>query len=267
MPYVRRRGRLLGRRRRVGRYGRPIFRRRRFPYRTFRRGRSMGRGYKRRRLTARTLRVGTDASVSIRRPISTVLWTKFRYANAFALNCATVNTDYYKHYNMNWPGQPDASVAADYCSGWTQLMTIYRDCLVFGFKIFARFMTYTGQMCYCYILFDDHSHYLTTATLNRNFFAEDREHTIVKLACINGSSGWRPTVIRAYRSIKRIEQQRDLELESYVAQRSNAPSLIPRAQVGAMQLGSGASPGPQVLNVYLEIVYYCKLFNRIAVVE
>lgn len=260
MPYVRRRWRVLGRRRR-SRFRRPVYRKRRYGYRTYRR--MGGRLYKRRRLSNRTLRRRSGAVVQTVTPFSPIMYTKFKCNDVWVWQVNYGDERYFVNFYANNPFDPVIGVSTSACSGFPALMQVYQQCTCFASKVVARFNVMSGHFGCVYVLMEDHFMY-HAAGVTRDFLKENRRDAVSRNCYNYTNSAQGPCVLKMYRTTKALEQKKELEPTVYSCTRTSGPSVLTLAQVGALVAGStGSNPGSYQVSVDITVTYYCKLFNRV----
>lgn len=114
-----------------------------------------------------------------------------------------------------------------------------------------------------YVLIEDHNFYhvngVTRDYLKENKLDSCRVRTILNPGAYSKSQG-----ISMYRTIKRVEQKKELEPVNYQTTLSSGPQTPVYCQIGCMNAGSVAGVPPNVTTyVNVTVTYYCKLFDRV----
>lgn len=264
MPYARRR----------------FFRRRYTPFRrfrTYRRRSYTGRyrsrsGFRRRYLGSRrgVMRRRSRSAVPYSRRIDRIPWspiapmvlTKFKMEDVWnfqvtAPGGASAGINLYGNNAYD----PVVGSSTSACSGYSQLMQIYKYCTCYGTKVRAIFNLYLGHQCFGYILMEDHNFRHSTG-ITRDFLRENpRDCRSAYL--FNGTYNSSPKTITLFRTTKSLEQKTELENPAYSSTSSGGPTIYTYAQVGIVPSGSGVNPGGCSVFVNIRITYYCKLFDRV----
>lgn len=125
------------------------------------------------------------------------------------------------------------------------------------------FQSYTGYQCLGYVLMEDHTFTHVGENVTRDFLMENPINCRWRILYRDtNAQNFRTPRISMYRTIKQLEQKKELEPLTYSSTVSAGPQIYTYAKVGVRNIGSGTSPGNVTLHANVRITYYCKLFDR-----
>jgi len=242
MVLYRRRRRFLRRRP----YRRRILRRRRPTKSLYRR-----RNYKRRRF---------NAPLSTKSPTSAVFYTKFKFSTTFSLTLDALAITIRKTFGINDPYHPDYLSSSYHCSGFHELMSVYKHCVCFAAKISAEsVITENDDPETCFFIMDDSSahDYLAATSINWHIITERNLHTVYRYIYSRAYQTSHPYRLSLYRKTKILDRQPDLDRGQYSCTASSSPSNICLSYVG-LTLPEGGSTSVHC-RFFVKITYYCRL--------
>lgn len=194
-------------------------------------------------------------------PIPSVVYTRFKCQDTW-----TISTVARLNLYANNPYDPVVGVSTSACSGFPQLMAIWRYCICFGCKVATTsvLISGTGSHAYIYIAYDDHFGTMSAATITRDYIREHPQNLRSK-AVYSSSYLKAPVRLSFYKKIKAIEHKKELEPQIYAL--TNAGGLTANALCFAYVglVPGGSTTAGVSADIDVTITYWCKLYDRIPV--
>lgn len=262
MPYTRRRRAVIRTRRfirRPRRTTRPRFRRGRGSWRN-----RFGGGWKRRRIGSRRLYPGRQGNIITKCPLPCTLWTKFRCQDEYLFNVTTTVRTHFLNFQANNPYDPILGTLPGKCSGYLDLMNIYRNCVCFAAKLQISGCSTSpiAQNVWMYILADDHNARHGSGPTNAWMGEQTKDcvKTVIRPYIMNETS----RRLKMYRKTKDIEQISTLPIQQFGCTVTAGPAIQWYLQAGIIFVGTTQIAG-DVGNTRADwkITFYCKLTDRI----
>lgn len=163
-------------------------------------------------------------------------------------------------FYANNPYDPVVGASITKCSGWDAMMDLYSYAIVYGTKVVARFLPNTVNGV-AYIWWTGSNISLPAAAPSLNYIREAPMNMLSKFTPIYAYNQ-KPCFLKSYMRMKYLEKRKELEPDDYKAVSNSGPSLLNGVQVGYVPADSANAQGFQ-WPIFIEITYYCKLFNRI----
>lgn len=190
-----------------------------------------------------------------------MLLTKFKMEDVWNFTVSSPGASVGYNFYANNAFDPVVGTSTSACSGYPQLMQIYKYCTVFATKVRAIFTIVTGHQAFGYVLMEDHN-FRHVAGITRDFLREN-PRDVRSAYLFNGQYNTKPKTVTMFRTTKGLEHKTELENPAYSSTVSGGPTIYTYAQVGVLEAGSGVNPGGGQIYANIRITYYCKLFDRI----
>lgn len=175
--------------------------------------------------------------------------------------------DGYVSFYANNPYDPVVGVSTSACSGFPQLMSIWKYCICYGFKITVIWHagSASAPSATLYIHFQDHNHAIPDGQQTRDFILENPQWIRTQTAW---NSAWNitgPKRATVFKKIKDIEHKKELEPQIYQCTYSGGltGSGLCYCTVGVMSTGSSALSTLGTVCMDCSLTYYCRIWDRI----
>lgn len=173
-------------------------------------------------------------------------------------------------FYSNSPYDPIVGVSTIKCTGFDDMMAIYATgiCYAFKIKISSIILSSTVVEQMLYIQHNDHTSTTGNALLSLNQITEinlvSRRKTLYSANLQNSSSNSIP--ISSYVKMKSIEKKKELEQDVYGFTRTSGPAYHTYTSVGIQSMTSSTSPD-FICRAFIQVTYYCKLFDKVQMTE
>lgn len=194
-----------------------------------------------------------------------VAYVKLRCGDTWALSGTTPGTSNWLRLHANNAYDPVSGASTAKCSGYDQIMAMYKYLQVQAVKIRVGFVqtTAAASEVYGYIQFEpssgNYNRVLTADELNESLVPFTRKRIITSPSYYNQRQ---PVWIKNYISIKRLEHKGFLEPANYRQTLSGGPTVNSYMNVGYQQCDSSGTVG-SAIRALVRITYYCKVYERL----
>lgn len=188
---------------------------------------------------------------------------KFKCSDLWTLSNTNGNapgSSSWKGFYANNPYDPVVGVSTTKCSGFDQMMSIYKYGVVHACKVVCYWETGAGENShFLYSRFYDHNS--TPAIITCDELFENNNYTRYVRALPTGHSKPEP-ILKHFARIKYIEKVKQLDPTTYAFQKTGNPTIPVGCVVG---LCSPLTTFTGVWNdtVQVRITYYCKVWERV----
>lgn len=198
-------------------------------------------------------------------PIPQQGFYKFKYADEHLVNyTAAAPADGFRLFYAANPYDPIPGLSLPKCSGFDQIMGLYRRGLCFAAKITTTWHAGNSDnvLSYGFIkLWPSANNEAIQFPPSANEIAENPVHTrYLTMDNVTNNDKY-PKRLTYFMRTKRVEQKRELENILYGFTLNSGPQSNIRAQIGAIPVNTNAS-GFCRFNVLVKITYYCKVFDK-----
>lgn len=190
--------------------------------------------------------------------VPNVVRVKFHAADVW--QPATNAAGSYVCFYQNNPYDPVVGASTTKCSGFDQIMGLFKLGICYGSKISVRFLNGMGVNSFTYVRAVGYTDYPITAQIDRNMALETPQNTITKFTPVY-LYNQKPTYIKMYRSTKALAHKKFLDPDSWHYYLSGGPTMQQEWQVGYFPADTTNSI-VYSMPMYVRITYYCKCFNR-----
>lgn len=195
-------------------------------------------------------------------------FTKFKAVDTWQLNKSISLSPFMRFYSNN-PYDPVYGTSTTKCTGFDDMMDIYKYGICYGFKINVRPVYSSNQPeIILYIQNDGHEGTNTGSILTLNQVTETnlvaKWRMLYSFNIMSDPAKIRP--LRNYVKIKHLEHKRELETTNYQFSKSTGPNFSTVCALGAVYANS-ASTFDFSVRCFVQITYYCRLFEKMQMTE
>lgn len=192
------------------------------------------------------------------------LMSKFKYTGSWNVSYSTPGTTDKLNFYANNPYDPLPGVSTQKCTGFDELMALYEFGICYAVKISYRAsfnLSTDYPLClYCHV---DSSRANYNKTLSIDEVTETRlvnRWTLLQPTTMttNQVNTFRPH--RVFQKIKYVEKKKELEPSDYRFTDGSGPTSLVQAHIGTVK--TLPSQSGWTLNLFVQITYYCKLFEK-----
>lgn len=162
-------------------------------------------------------------------------------------------------FYANNPYDPVIGVSTTSCSGFEQLLDIYKWGICYACKVKVKAMIQTVNSL-VYIYWTDSTMSLPVAAPSTDRVMELGQNIAWKHKAVyqyNETPGY----LKSYKSMKALEKRKELEPDDYLFTSSAGPARANGVQVGYIPADSGSAI-TYLCPLFVRLTYYCKLFER-----
>lgn len=201
--------------------------------------------------------------------VPNMVLTKFKACDSWNLaRVGASGTEAFMRFYTNNPYDPIVGVSTTKCTGFDDMMDIYKYGICYGCKISVRPVMPTNNAdVILYACHDGSNGTNTSANLSLNQITEGRiaaKWRLVFSYIFSASSQMRKPFV-VYADIKKLEHKRELEPNLYQFQKGQGPQTATISSIGLQCACS--TTFDFAVRCFIQVTYYCKLFQKIQMTE